>query len=424
MAHAKKQAHPEFPDKTIFEVFEAEREQLIPYRGPFDAYRSTPASVSKTCLVRFDNNKYSVMSTAVGRPVDVYAYADRIVIKQNGDGRRRASALDSRATTSIQSLALRAGADEEARRLAQRRTVQGLELPGALGRVRRKLKGVTDGDRQMVDILTAVLTDGLAARGGSLRGGACRWHAQCRCDPEHPGATQRSGTSLGRCHTGAACICRCCLAPIALATTACDHRPIPPRACRSRHVGGLMERSEILEMMATLQLSGMRAAYDEIVTTGIKRKHSDRPASLVRCSRPRSPRSRRARSATRWGSPSCRWPRSSPTSSSRVRRSTSSWCAIWPAATSSRSSATSSRSAAPAPARATLPSASRRSCIRLGRKARFFNVVDLVNKLEAEAKLGRAGRIADGLTRVDLVVLDELGYLPFAQSRAASCCST
>ena len=49
-------------------------------------------------------------------------------------------------------------------------------------------------------------------------------------------------------------------------------------------------------------------------------------------------------------------------------------------------------------------------------KARFFNAVDLVNKLEAEAKVGRTGRIADRLTRVDLVVIDELGYLPFAQS--------
>ena len=45
-----------------------------------------------------------------------------------------------------------------------------------------------------------------------------------------------------------------------------------------------------------------------------------------------------------------------------------------------------------------------------------FNTVDLVNTLEAEAKLGRGGRTADRLSRVDLVVLDELGYLPFAQS--------
>jgi DNA replication protein DnaC len=57
-----------------------------------------------------------------------------------------------------------------------------------------------------------------------------------------------------------------------------------------------------------------------------------------------------------------------------------------------------------------------RNCIRGGAKARYFNVVDLVNKLEAEAKLGRQGRIADGITRVNLLVLDELGYLPFAQS--------
>jgi DNA replication protein DnaC len=57
-----------------------------------------------------------------------------------------------------------------------------------------------------------------------------------------------------------------------------------------------------------------------------------------------------------------------------------------------------------------------RSIIRAGRKARFFNAVDLVNKLETEAKLGRGGRIADGIARVDLLVLDELGYLPFAQS--------
>jgi DNA replication protein DnaC len=57
-----------------------------------------------------------------------------------------------------------------------------------------------------------------------------------------------------------------------------------------------------------------------------------------------------------------------------------------------------------------------RSCIRLGRKARYFNAVDLVNQLEAETKAGRGGRLAEKLTRIDLVVIDELGYLPFAQS--------
>ena len=57
-----------------------------------------------------------------------------------------------------------------------------------------------------------------------------------------------------------------------------------------------------------------------------------------------------------------------------------------------------------------------RACIRNGARARFFNVVDLVNQLEAETRAGRQGRLAEYMGRKDVVVLDELGYLPFAQS--------
>ena len=57
-----------------------------------------------------------------------------------------------------------------------------------------------------------------------------------------------------------------------------------------------------------------------------------------------------------------------------------------------------------------------RAAIRNGARGRFFNVVDLVNKLEAETRAGRQGRMADYLGRKDFVVLDEPGYLPFAQS--------
>jgi DNA replication protein DnaC len=57
-----------------------------------------------------------------------------------------------------------------------------------------------------------------------------------------------------------------------------------------------------------------------------------------------------------------------------------------------------------------------RSCIRAGSRGRFFNTVDLVNRLEAEGRSGRQGRLADHLTRLDFIILDELGYLPFAQS--------
>jgi DNA replication protein DnaC len=57
-----------------------------------------------------------------------------------------------------------------------------------------------------------------------------------------------------------------------------------------------------------------------------------------------------------------------------------------------------------------------RNCIRSGARGRFYNVVDLVNKLEAETRNGRQGRLADHLTRLNFVILDELGYLPFAQA--------
>lgn len=55
-------------------------------------------------------------------------------------------------------------------------------------------------------------------------------------------------------------------------------------------------------------------------------------------------------------------------------------------------------------------------CIRSGARGRFYNVVDLVNRLESESRNGRQGRVADHRTRMDFIVLDELGYLPFAQS--------
>ena len=57
-----------------------------------------------------------------------------------------------------------------------------------------------------------------------------------------------------------------------------------------------------------------------------------------------------------------------------------------------------------------------RALIRNGTRGRFFNVVDLVNRLEVEARSGKQGRTADYLTRLDFIILDELGYLPFAQA--------
>ncbi|MFA7282668.1 MAG: IS21-like element helper ATPase IstB [Sterolibacterium sp.] len=54
-----------------------------------------------------------------------------------------------------------------------------------------------------------------------------------------------------------------------------------------------------------------------------------------------------------------------------------------------------------------------------GKKVRFYSTVDLVNVLEREKRDGKAGRIALSLMRADLVILDELGYLPFSQAGGA-----
>src|SRR5947208_15154630 len=57
-----------------------------------------------------------------------------------------------------------------------------------------------------------------------------------------------------------------------------------------------------------------------------------------------------------------------------------------------------------------------RACIRGGARGRFYTVVDLVNRLESEARVSRQGRLAEYLTRMVFIILDELGYLPFAQT--------
>jgi len=57
--------------------------------------------------------------------------------------------------------------------------------------------------------------------------------------------------------------------------------------------------------------------------------------------------------------------------------------------------------------------------IRQGKRGRFFSVVDLVNQLEQEQRSGDAGKLARQVARLDFVVLDELGYLPFSQSGGA-----
>ena len=160
---AKAHRHPELPDTTIWAAFEAERPSLVPYRGPFDGFHAVPAAVSKTCLVRFDSNKYSVKASAVGRPVEIRAYAERIEIRQDGRvvGEHRRTFGRGRTVYDpwhyVPVLARKPGA------LRNGAPFKDWDLPPALDRIRRKLRAVPDGDRQMVQILAAVINDGLEA---------------------------------------------------------------------------------------------------------------------------------------------------------------------------------------------------------------------------------------------------------------------
>ena len=163
VAYAKAHQHPEIAERTIWQAFEAERPQLVPISGAFDGFHAIQASVSKTCLARFDNNKYSVTSRAVGRPVEIQAYADRIVIRQDGAVVGEHRRCFGRGETIydpwhyVPVLARKPGA------LRNGAPFKDWLLPASLERVRRKLKGSDDGDRQMVKVLSAVLSDGLAS---------------------------------------------------------------------------------------------------------------------------------------------------------------------------------------------------------------------------------------------------------------------
>lgn len=176
-----------------------------------------------------------------------------------------------------------------------------------------------------------------------------------------------------------------------------------------------MERSEILATMADLKLYGMKAAYDEIITTAIKRTHE--PQRVVGDLLAAEIAEKQARSI-KYQITLAKLPlakdiddfafEATPINETLVRDlAGGGFLAHQRNVVLVGGTGTGKTHLAIAIAR---------SCIRDGARGRFFNVVDLVNRLETEARAGRAGRMADYLSRLDFIVLDELGYLPFAQS--------
>jgi DNA replication protein DnaC len=176
-----------------------------------------------------------------------------------------------------------------------------------------------------------------------------------------------------------------------------------------------MERHELIEMMATLHLSGMRAAFDEVLRDGLRREHSVQRilGDLLRAEvvekQVRSIRYRLAAAKLPLAKELADFDfKASPINGDLVR-SLHDGGLLEPPRNAVLIGGTGS-------GKTHLAIAILTNCIRNGARGRFFNVVDLVNQLEGEARDGRSGKLADQLARLDLVVLDELGYLPFPQS--------
>ena len=176
-----------------------------------------------------------------------------------------------------------------------------------------------------------------------------------------------------------------------------------------------MQRSEILELMAQLKLFGMRAAFDEVMATALKRRYE--PARIIGELLAAEIAEKKARSI-KYQLTIAKLPLAkdldgftfagTPINQNLVRDlATGVFLAEQRNAVLVGGTGTGKSHLAIAIARA---------CIRGGARGRFYIVVDLVNRLESEARAGRQGRLADYLTRMDFVVLDELGYLPFAQT--------
>jgi DNA replication protein DnaC len=188
-----------------------------------------------------------------------------------------------------------------------------------------------------------------------------------------------------------------------------------------------MERTDLLELMSTLKRYGMRAAGagpraarsadpgDEVMATGIKRRHE--PPRIVGDLLSAEIAEKQARSI-KYQLTIAKLPLAkdidefdftgTPINEALIRDlATGRFIAEQRNAVLIGGTGTGKSHLAIAIARA---------CIRGGARGRFYTVVDLVNRLESEARAGRQGRLADYPTRLDFVVLDELGYLPFAQT--------
>lgn len=177
----------------------------------------------------------------------------------------------------------------------------------------------------------------------------------------------------------------------------------------------MMERSEILATMNALKLYGMKSAYDEIIATAIKREHQ--PERIVSDLLTSEIAEKQARSI-KYQMTIAKLPLAKDVDDfvfddTGINETLVRDLAAGNFMTTQRNIVLVGGTGT---GKTHLAIAIARACIRNGARGRFFNVVDLVNRLETETRAGKQGRLAEYMGRKDFIILDELGYLPFAQS--------
>ena len=164
--------------------------------------------------------------------------------------------------------------------------------------------------------------------------------------------------------------------------------------------------------MTALKLAGMRAAYDDILADGLKRRH---PVQQIIGTLLQTEVADKQARSIKYQMTSAKLPTAKELADFDFATSPVNEPLIQAIATGGFLEGKRNIVLVGGTGKTHLAVAIARACIRKAARARFYNVVDLVNHLEAELRAGRQGRTADQLIRRDFVILDELGYLSFAQ---------
>src|SRR6202165_588045 len=165
-----------------------------------------------------------------------------------------------------------------------------------------------------------------------------------------------------------------------------------------------MERTQLFDLMGELKLYGMKAAFDEVMATAVKRQHE--PQRIVGDLLKAEISEKQARSI-KYQLTVAKLPLAKDVDDFAFKNSPINEALVRDLA--GGGFLAQQRNLVLVGGTGTgkthLAIAIARSCIRAGSRGRFYNVVDLVNRLETEARNARQGRIADHLTRMDFIIL-------------------